>query len=273
MASWAWAATTSPGPRVGSSPFESSATRGRSNPWTASMKAAPICANWMRCSGRTSTLAPTSSSRNGASGAGTTIASAGRWTPRARRISKRPAASTAPVEPPETSASARPDATARTAWTIEDSGVARTARAGSAALAIDTGASTISTPGAGSPSRAAGPNSRTSTPRSAARAAPRATSPGPRSAPFASSATVTRSVMTRVRLVVVLVIEVVARDRHDLPAAVGAAVRADAVRAPRLTALRAGPQRRRRDLVLRPALVRARVRLLLLRDGHERPEG
>jgi hypothetical protein len=53
-----------------------------------------------------------------------------RWIPRARLISKRPAASAAPVEPPETSASARPSATARTAWTIEASGSPRTARTG-----------------------------------------------------------------------------------------------------------------------------------------------
>ena len=48
------------------------------------MNAAPMCANWTRCSGRTSTLAPASSSRNGLPGTGTMIASAGRCTPRAR---------------------------------------------------------------------------------------------------------------------------------------------------------------------------------------------
>ena len=42
----------------------------------------------------------------------------------------------------------RPSATARAACTIEASGVERTARAGSAALAIETGASTTSTPSA-----------------------------------------------------------------------------------------------------------------------------
>jgi hypothetical protein len=58
---------------------------------------------------------------------------------------KRPAASAVPVEPPATSASARPSATARAACTIEASGVERRRGAGSAALAMETGASTIST--------------------------------------------------------------------------------------------------------------------------------
>ena len=85
-----------------------------------------------------------------------------------------------PVEPPETSASARPSATAATAATIEASGLARTARAGSSALAIETGASMTSTPSRTSPICAAGPNSSTRTPCSAtAAAAPRATSAGP----------------------------------------------------------------------------------------------
>jgi glycerol-3-phosphate acyltransferase PlsX len=75
-----------------------------------------------------------------APGTGMSAASAGRCTPRARLMWKRPAASAAPVEPPETSASARPSATACTACTIEASGVARTARAGSWALATETGA-------------------------------------------------------------------------------------------------------------------------------------
>ncbi len=43
------------------------------------------------------------------------------------------------MEPPETSAWARPSATALAACTIEASGVERTAKAGSAALAIETG--------------------------------------------------------------------------------------------------------------------------------------
>ena len=75
-------------------------------------------------------------------GTGTRIASAGRCTPRARLKVNSDAASAAPVEPPETSAPASPAATALTAWTIDASGVPRTARAGSGAFAIETGAST-----------------------------------------------------------------------------------------------------------------------------------
>src|SRR3712207_8041050 len=52
-------------------------------------------------------------------------ASAGRWMPLARLTLKTPAASAAPVEPPLTSASARPSATASAAWTIDASFVAR----------------------------------------------------------------------------------------------------------------------------------------------------
>ena len=206
-----------------------------------------MCANWTRCSGRTSTLAPASSSRNGAPGTGTSTASAGRWIPRPRLILNSEAASAVPVEPPATSASARPSATAATAWTIEASGLARTARAGSSALAIETGASISSTPSATGPICAAGPKSSTRVPRSAARAAPRATSAGPRSAPFASTATATGSVM-RGALVVVVVLVVLQRDH--LAALVGPAVRAHTVREAGLVALRALVQRRRGDLVL-----------------------
>ena len=64
----------------------------------------------------------------------------------------------------------------------------RTARTGSGSFAIETGASTISTPPPGWPSCAAGPNSSTPTPCAAASRAPAATSAGPRSAPLASTA-------------------------------------------------------------------------------------
>src|SRR5581483_5222105 len=54
---------------------------------------------------------------------------------------------------------------------------------------METGASTTSTPAGTGPISPAGPNSSTPTPRSAAIAAPAATSLGPRSAPPASTAT------------------------------------------------------------------------------------
>ena len=183
----AWASWTSGVPRLASSPLERTATRGRSTPSTACTSAAPMNANWTRCSARTSTFAPTSTSVTGLPGTGTGSASAGRWIPAARRISNRPAASAAPVEPAETSASASPAATARAARTIEASFVERAARAGSAALAIDTGASTTVTWSGTSPISAAGPKRMTGTPASAA---PSATSRAPRSAPLASTATV-----------------------------------------------------------------------------------
>jgi hypothetical protein len=85
-------------------------------------------------------------------------------------------------------------ATERAAWTIDASGLLRNARTGSAAFAMDSGASTISMPGVPSTSdRSAspGPNRRIRIPPAAASAAPAATSAGPRSAPLASTATVT----------------------------------------------------------------------------------
>src|SRR3954470_23958009 len=176
--------------------------------------------------------------------------------PRARLISKSPAARAAPVEPAETSASASPRATARAARTIEASGVERAARAGSAALAIETGASTTSMPSGTAPISAAGPNSVTGTP---ARMAPSATSRGPRSAPLASTAT---------RELMLVVMVVTAARRHDLAPGVRPAHRADPVGAARAVARRARVEARRRDLVLGAALARTRVRLLLLGDGH-----
>ena len=83
-ASTSWAATTVRGPlRRPPRRWRAAPTRGRATPSAGSMNAAPMWANWTRCSGRTSTLAPASSSRNGAPGTGTSTASAGRWMPRA----------------------------------------------------------------------------------------------------------------------------------------------------------------------------------------------
>ncbi len=259
------AATTISVPLVASVPLASSATRGDETPATASMNAAPMCANWTSISGRTSTFAPASSSRNGLPGTGIMIASAGRWTPRTRLKPNSAAARAAPVEPPLTSASASPSVTAATARTIDASGVRRTARAGSASLAIDTGASTTETCAGTGPISAAGPNRITRT--FSACAAPRATSAGPRSAPLTSTATVTGVLLVLV-IVIVSVVHV-----HDLATAIEPAMRAHAVRAARPAALRAVVDRGSSDLVLRPALRGARVRLLLLRDCHDGAKG
>src|SRR4051794_4954643 len=177
----------------------------------------------------------------------------------------RPAATAEPVLPPVTQASQSPSATAMAARTIDASGVARTALAGSGALAIETGASITSTPSATSPIASAGPNSTGVTPRAAAIPAPAATSAGPRSAPFASTAIRMTREPVPPALVVVLVAEL---GSHDLAATVRPAHRADAVRPARAVALRAAVVRRRLQLVLRAALVRSAVRLLLLRNGH-----
>src|SRR5436190_22535006 len=152
------------------------------------------------------------------------------------------AASAEPVDPPETSAWARPTATALDACTIDASGVERTANAGSAALAIDTGASTTSTPSGTGPISSAGPNRITPTPAWAARTAPAATSAGPRSAPPASTATVTIGPEDSARLLV-------AAGDH-LAAPVVATDRTDAMWASRAVTLRAGVVGRRADLVL-----------------------
>src|SRR5687768_12620192 len=206
------------------------------------MNAAPMYANCTRYSGRTSTFAPASSSSTGLPGSGTSTAIAGLCTPLIRLTWNSDAASSAPVDPAETSASASPPPTAFAARTIEASSFERTANAGSSSFVI-------STP----------PNSSTGMP---ARRAPSATRSGPPSAPCTSTA-------TGFGLVVVVVVMVVLRlGREHLTTGVRPAVQADAMRQPRLAALRASTHAGRRDLVLRAALIRARMGLSLLWDGH-----
>ena len=284
----ACASTTSGVPFVSSSPIESRPIRARSTPRIVSASAAPMKPNCTRCSGRTSTFAPTSTMITGWSGTGTGIASAGRWMPRARRMLKRPAASAGPVDPPETNASASPSATARAARTIEASG-RRADRRDRVGRLRDRhrGVDDLDARGAG-PISSAGPYRRTRTPCDAASAAPSATSDGPRSAPLASTATVMliggrllsgadsptgacapgRAGRAATWLVLVVVIVIV--HVHDLAPGVGPAHRADPVRQARAVALRARVVRRRGDLVVRATLRGAAVRLLLLGDGHER---
>src|ERR1700722_19471117 len=242
-------------------------------------------ANWTSISGRTSALAPTSSSVTGRPGPGGVRASAGRWMPCARLMWAQPAASATPVEPLQTSACARPSPTAIAACTIEACGASRTALIGDGSLAIDSGASTISIPSPPSPSAAAGPNRITLTPWAAAMRAPAATSEGPRSAPLASTATTVTPGAPRGRAPrwlnrrplraagewpgasdqpSMFVIVVVLGRSDDLAPGVGPADRADAMRTPRRVAARAGIQRRREDLVVRAALRRTAVGLLLL---------
>src|SRR5271169_2267479 len=200
--------------------------------------------------------------------------------PRARLTLNDPAARAAPVPPAHTSACALPSATARAACTIEASLVVRAALTGSGLLAIDTGASTTSTPAGTSPSSCAGPNRITRTPPLAAIAAPAATSDGPMSAPLQSTATTgacgssagTGEELlagdTSPLLLLVLVLVGVRPGGHDLAAGIGAAHRAHAVRPARAVALRTRVDRGRADLVLGAALGGTAVGLLFLGDCH-----
>ncbi len=96
-----------PRPRRGgpsSAPRRRSAapTRGRSTPRTLPANAAPRWANWIRCCGRASVLAPQSRKRTvvpSLEGTGIWAASAGRWTPLIRFIANSAAVIAAPVEP------------------------------------------------------------------------------------------------------------------------------------------------------------------------------
>ena len=234
-------------------------------------------ANWTRCSGRTATFAPQSTSRNGLPGTGTSTASAGRCTPRERFTWNRPAASAAPVEPPETSASARPSATACTACTIEAFGVDAHGARGIGGLGDRDGRVDDVEPGRGLDLRLGAEDQHADaaarTRRAHRRARPRAGRRRPRWRRARSSAAGRRpwplsGPPSGPALVVVIVIVVV--HVHDLTTGVGAAGGAHPVRAARRAALRAQVDRRRRDLVRRAALVRAGVRLLLLGDGHGR---
>ncbi len=142
-------------------------------------------------------------------------------------------------------------------------GVRATARAGSGALAIETGASTTSTPSATFPISSAEPKSTGVTPCAAAIAAPRGDLGGTEVSPVGvdGDAHLARRRTSD-------------RDR-------GCAARAQRCHcrrtrssgtrdaAPRGMAMRARVVRRRAQLVLRATLVRTAVRLLLLGDGHE----
>ena len=87
--------------------------------------------------------------------------------------------------PAETTASALPSATARTAATSELSGFERTASAGFSCISITSDASTSSSPCVSSP---AGPNRSGVSVSERASSAPATISSGPRSPPIASTA-------------------------------------------------------------------------------------
>ena len=141
----------------------------------------------------------------------------------------------------------------------------RTARAGSGSLAIETGASTtrdvrghVADLGGGAEQDHVDARDVRGTARDLS-----GTEIGP--------VDVYRDGDGRALVLVIVIVRVV--HVHDLATAVEPAMRADAMRAAGPAALWAAVDRGRGDLVLRPALCGARVRLLLLRDGHGGEKG
>ena len=112
---------------VSSLPFSSSAplfirpTRGSRIPITFCIYALPIIANCCRYWGLQSTLAPQSINSTGPFTVGRIGANAGLFTPFIRRTISVAPASTAPVLPAETNASAPPFATSSSAFTSDES--------------------------------------------------------------------------------------------------------------------------------------------------------
>ena len=207
-------------PLASSSPMLRSPTAGSSTPRYTSAITEPMTANWAKCSGLTSRLAPTSSTTVGVP-SGKMAAIAGRATPLILPMTKAEAASAAPVDPADTIPTASPSAT-RPAATITDAPfLDRIAAAGSSAISMTSGAwTTGSRPSNSSrraPSTASSPTRTTSTPRSAASRAPETVSCGAWSPPIASRAI---RAMT----------EPPPLARNDLPALVRPALRAHAVR-------------------------------------------
>ena len=102
-------------------------TAGSETPITDFMYTEPISPNWARYLGWQSTFAPQSMSRKGFFAPGRIGASAGRSMPGMRPMRSMPPASTAPVEPADTTAWARPSRTAIMACTSEELTFLRTA--------------------------------------------------------------------------------------------------------------------------------------------------
>ena len=226
-------------------------------PRISSANTAPIVANCSRCSGRASAFAPASMRTDGPSRAGMGTAIAGRITPGRRRSSSRPAANMAPVFPAETTASASPFATARTAETSELSGLPRTASAGLSSISMTPFVLRSSSPCVSVPAE---PYRMGASVSPAASSAPATTSAGPRSPPIASTAI---RVGMRPRL------RGVDAERLDLAPLVRPTVRTDVMRPLRNATVRADVHLRRLDRVRRTPLVAARAGLSSLRDGHE----
>ena len=104
----------------------------------------PILANWTRCDGLASTLAPQSISSDTPFAVGISGASGGLSTPLMRPTITWPPTSTAPELPADTNASASPLFTRFMATTMEESFFLRIAITGGSAVSITSVAFTIS---------------------------------------------------------------------------------------------------------------------------------
>src|ERR1035441_4329467 len=124
-------------PLESSSPMERSPTRGRAMWRTLRAYIWPMTANWTRLSGSQSTLAPTSSARDGLPvTVGTMVARAGRWTPANMPRTLLAVAMAAPVLPAVKKPRAEPSRPIRKPTRMEESRLARTAWAALSSMLI-----------------------------------------------------------------------------------------------------------------------------------------
>src|SRR5437879_5794576 len=221
-----------------------------------------MTANWRRCQGLGSTLAPASRRIVNLRRFGSTAAMAGRSTPGSTPITNIEIAIAAPVFPAEMRAAALPSRTSSAATLRDESRLRRRACDGLSAIPTTWEAWRISRPRLWAPRRvtsrstaARSPTRITDAPNSrTAATAPSTTTAGPWSPPMASTATFRLGPF----------------DGDDLPALVVAAMGADPVRQLDLAALRAEGARRRRELVVGAALAAARLRVAPCRQRHGR---
>src|SRR5579884_542417 len=236
-----------------------------------------MTANCTRWPTRESTLAPTSSRMTAPPRAvGNAAASAGRLTDGSVPSVKRATVMTAPVLPALTKASACPSRTRRSPTWTELSRFFRKACAGASVIVMTSGAGTSSSGRlrcrwrASSWRTASGcPTSSTRTPSSrAAATAPSTSTRGAWSDPIASNTTVVMGI-ARVGIPVCGVSRSGLR-RQDSAAAIVTAVRTGLVRQLHLLAVRAPHHIGRRQEMMGPTLVLARLRMPTLGIGHGR---
>ena len=245
-------------PFSGSSPIERRRTSGAAMPRISSAKTAPIVANWSRCSGAAVRVrAGVDQDRRAVAASGSGRRSPGRRTPgnapqqdEARREHR-------PVLPADTTASASPSATALTARDERAVVLRAEASAGFSSMPTTCVVGTSSRPRV---SRSAEPKTTGTIRRTRASSAPVDHGLGTAVAAHRVDGDPDHARSLRS----------VNAERLDLAALVGAAGRADAVRALRLAAGRADVDLRRADRVRRTPLVAARLGGFPLRNRHER---